>query len=329
MTPERIETALYGFMRSQLLITAVELDVFTPLAERPMTLPALAATLNLPERSLGMLLDGLVGLQWLQKSADGHYQLPPDVARYLVRSAPEFLGGLVNHCRNLSENWAQLTSVVQMDQPAGGAQGLDAVESRFAELVQGLAITNASTAHLLAERLKSLPYGRVLDVGGGSAVWSRPLVAQNPDSTGTVLDLPGVIPVARRAVAQDGLTERYTFVGADMEVWSFPPRAFDLVLMGHVCHTLGQDSLQALFYKLSATLTPGGHLAIIDFVPDDARSQSGFPLVFGVNMLVATPEGNVYTGAQYRQWLTAAGFSGITVQPLEAEVSLVLAQLPA
>ena len=177
LTSDRIQDALYGFTRSQILFTGLDLDIFTHIAQGLDTQDALASALDVDARGLSILLDGLIGVGFLTKKAEDNqrYELPEDVARYLVRSSEDYLGGMVSHCKRLYENWSLLTDAVRTGRPVGGSQSLAALEAYFSELVKGLYVSNYPTAKKLAKILevgKTHKNLEILDVAGGSGVWA-------------------------------------------------------------------------------------------------------------------------------------------------------------
>lgn len=309
---DRIQEMLYRFMESQMLFSAVELDVFTLIAQgqanKHNTAQAVSQTLGADFRAVTIFLDGLVGIGLLTKQAD-QYQLPDDVAQYLVKGQPDYLGGMVQHSKRLSENWSLLTDVVRQGYPAGGAQSLVEVEANFAELAKGLYVSNYPAAQLLAEQLKLPSQAKILDIAGGSGVWSIALAEKFSQTRVTLLDYPPVVALAKTYLERHRLSERYDFIAFDLETVPYPSQQYDLVLAGHICHAIGPDATQTMIQKAAQALKPGGQMVIIDFVPDEARSQTGWPLLFGVNMLVCTLSGNVFTTAQYHDWLKSAGLT--------------------
>lgn len=328
LTSDRIQDALYAFTRSQILFTAIDLDLFSIIAGGHNRLSTLHDQLDVDERGLALLLNGLVGIGFLEVTGKDTYRLPDDVEKFLVRGRESYLGGMVHHCKRLYENWSMLTDAVTSGQPVGGAQSLAQLEDYFAELVKGLYVSNYPTAQKLARMLNEggEPL-EILDVAGGSAVWSIALLERTPQGQATVIDFPSVIHVAEKYVAQHDLNQRYTYWPGDLEEMEIPAARFDVIIMANICHTLGAVASEKAIRKLAGALRPGGRLVIVDFVPDDRRSRPGWPLIFGVNMLITTPEGNVFTGEEYRHWLTEAGFKSVTLNEIEAEVTAIVARL--
>lgn len=326
---QRIEETLFAFMRSQILYTAIDLDVFTAVAEGVDTLEALQTRLQLNERGLRILLNGLIGIGFLEKSPNGRLVLPSDAEKYLVRTSATYAGAMGNHCKRLYETWQLLKDSVRSGQPAGGAQSLDQLEGFFAQLVKGLAVLNEPAAIDLAQLLGVGAQARnleILDVAGGSAIWSIALLKADPTSRATVLDFEGVLNVARETVAADGLNERFSWLPGDLEAIALPEAQYDLVLMANICHALGEVSSRRAFEKLFRTLKPGGKLVIVDLIADDARAKSGWPLVFSVNMLITTPEGDVFTTQDYSNWLQAVGFAKVIKSELGNQSGVIIAE---
>lgn len=330
LTSDRIQDTLYAFTRSQILFTAIDLDLFTHIARGNNRLELLLNHLQLDDRGLRLLLNGLVGIGFLHANEAGVYSLPEDVAHYLVKPEANYIGGMVHHCKWLYENWSLLTDAVSSGQPVGGAQSLAQLELYFSELVKGLYVSNYPTAQKLANALEvgSGYQGlEILDVAGGSAVWSIAMLEKDATSQATVLDFPSVTHVAESYVSQHGLTDRFRYWPGDLEAMDLDGARFDLVVMAHICHMLGPNATQNAFHKLHKVLKPGGRIAIVDFVADDHRAKAGWPLVFSVNMLITTPEGDVFTGAQYTQWLEKAGFKNISLREIDAEVTVIVAEV--
>jgi ubiquinone/menaquinone biosynthesis C-methylase UbiE len=330
VTSDRIQDNLYAFMRSQILFSALDLDIFSLIHAGHKTPEALLGVLETDERGLRILLNGLVGIGFLHKSAQEEYILPEDVAHFLVKDKPSYMGGMVHHCKRLYENWSLLTDAVRSGQPVGGAHSLAQLEAFFAELVKGLYVSNYPTAQRLADLLSVGRERRgleILDVAGGSAVWSIAMLEKDASSRATLLDLPTVVQVAEDYVLQHGLAERFTYLPGDLEELNLPESHYNIVILANICHALGPIATKKALQKLARTLKPDGQLIIVDFVPDDLRSKAGWPLIFGVNMLITTPEGDVFTRTDYERWLREAGFGKITSREVESEVTAIIAEM--
>jgi ubiquinone/menaquinone biosynthesis C-methylase UbiE len=189
----------------------------------------------------------------------------------------------------------------------------------FSQLVQS---TYRLSADAAAEAARALRNGmpqtapQVLDVAAGSAVWSLALVRDDPQALVTVVDLPEVVDrVTRRFVDREGFSARFTFWPGDLRQMDFGESAFDVVILGHICHGEGAEGAQALIRHAYRALRSRGQILIADFVPDDDRCGPLMPLLFAMHMLVLTDNGDTFTLAEYQSWLLNAGFAQGRSQP--------------
>src|SRR5262245_194706 len=122
VTPDRILEVSYAFWKTKVLLSAVELGVFTLLAEAPADLTTLVARLGLHGRGAHDCLDALVALDFLHRDPDGRYANGPDVDLYLDRRKPVYIGGLLEHLNARHyQNWNSLTQALRTGAPQSGA----------------------------------------------------------------------------------------------------------------------------------------------------------------------------------------------------------------
>lgn len=137
----------------------------------------------------------------------------------------------------------------------------------------------------------------------------------------TVFDLPEVVELMKERLDAAGISA----VGGDFNE-GLPEGPFDAAYLGSVSHIYGPEENLALMKRVAGCLSPGGLIAIRDFV----RGVSKGAALFAVNMLVNTETGNTYTEEDYRGWLCAAGFQGVEVLPIPTrDTHLILARRPA
>jgi hypothetical protein len=98
----------------------------------------------------------------------------------------------------------------------------------------------------------------------------------------------------------------------------------DVLLMGHILHDWDMDQKRMLLAKAYAALPPGGALVVFDAVIDDARRENALGLLMSLNMLIETPGGFDYTGADCREWMKEAGFRETYVEALVGPDSMVV-----
>ncbi len=291
---------------SRVLTAAVQLDVFTHIARGASTAATVAAAAAADPRAMRMLLDAAAVLGLLRKQGEA-YALTPLSARYLAENSPDYLGEGLKLDRHWP-GWTHLADAVRAGRPprAGRPQG----ERFAAPALRGMYAQNRPAAERLGQALSPAlpPSARVLDVACGSAVWSLALARAQPALRVTALDFPPVLELAREFIARENAAAQYEFLPGDMHAVALEPAAYDLILLANVAHSAGEAKLRQLLHRLAAALRPGGRLAIVDMIPDPERTGPLLPVIFALNLLLHTEQGDAYTLGQYRAWLEAAGF---------------------
>jgi len=305
MTFDELLEAARAFQESRILLTAVELDVFTALGEGAAA-PEAAARLGADPRATEMLLNALVALGALTKE-QGTFRNTPMTARRLSDQSPESERAGVMHMVHLWDRWSTLTEVVRTGRaptrrPAG-ARTKKWTQAFIAAMHRG---ARARAPHVLqAVGVESVK--RMLDIGGGSGALSIAFAQAAPELHAEVLDLPGVLPIARRHIREAGLSKRVTTRPGDLTAGAFG-QGYDLALVSMICHMLSPDQNQDLFRRVWQALEPGGRLVVQDFLLQPDKTAPRMGAVFSLNMLTGTQAGASYSESEYAAWLEEAGF---------------------
>jgi ubiquinone/menaquinone biosynthesis C-methylase UbiE len=328
VTPERIQQYVWGFAATRTLATALDLGLFTEIAKGATTIAALSKAVGAPERGVRMVLDALVALGLLTRTG-GAFVLAPDAAKFLVRTSPAYMGELVAFQANsIEDGWRSLTEVVRTGTPV---KALDRPKEGVATwhlLVDGLFALGFPAAQELGKELARRRPGKpvhLLDVAAGSGVWGIGCALTNPNVKVTIQDLPETLEHARRWVDRMKVADRASYLPGDLRALDFGEKAFDAAVLGHICHSEGAVHTRRLLANVARALRPGGTIAIAEFVPDPDRSGPPATLLFALNMLVHTTEGDTFTFPQYREWLEAAGFADVVQLQAPAVSPLILA----
>lgn len=327
VSPAPLLEGTFGFAVTAILVAAVELDLFTAMDGGADTAEKLAAQNSWQPRGVRILLNALAGSGYLEKQAN-RYALTPFAAAYLSRKSPAYAGGVTLHSKMLRDNWDHLAEVVRTGQIRRPVEDGEDRGKFFSEFVGSLYGMNAPAAQAVAKCLANPAPApcRVLDIGAGSGVWSLALAKAIPHARVTVADWPAVIERAtKQFVARASLAERYSYLPGNFREVDFGDAVFDIAYLGHICHSEGAESTRKLFQRLHRALARGGTLVIADMLPDEERRAARFPLLFAVNMLVNTEEGDTFTLGEYRQWLAASGFGEIRTLDVPATSPVILA----
>ncbi|MEW6130263.1 MAG: methyltransferase [Acidobacteriota bacterium] len=327
VTPEKIMQDLWAARNTMALVSGVDLDVFTHIAQGKNTLNDLAKATKASKRGLSHLLDALVGTGYLNKKGD-KYGLEPVSAAFLIKGQNPYMGAFAQETKLNYDAWGQLTEVVKTGRPIVAVDQEQAGRDFFPRLVAAIFPMSFGGASAVAASLpekKRKQIKEILDVAAGSAAWSLAFAQAIPDARVTVLDYPEVTPIARQFVDSFGLNDRYTYIDGNLREINFGRNKYDLILLGHIIHSEGEKWGKKLIKKCAAALKEGGILLIAEMVPNDTRTGPAMPLVFGLNMLIHTKEGSVFTMKEYKVWLKEAGFKRIWTVDAPAPSPIILA----
>jgi hypothetical protein len=148
------------------------------------------------------------------------------------------------------------------------------------------------------------------------------VAAANPHLTGVGFDLPEVAPIFEQYVARVGVADRLRFQPGDFFSKELPK--VDVIMMGHILHDWDLPTKKMLIKKAFESVPSGGALIVYESIIDDDRSKNAFGLMMSLNMLIETPGGFDYTGADCSGWMKEAGFSSTRVEPLVGPESMVV-----
>jgi len=328
VSPARLLEGTFSFAITCVLMTAVELDVFTAMGRGANTVEKLAEETSCSPRGLRILLDALVGSGYLTKDKVS-YLLTPFSATYLSKQSRMYAGGVALHSRQLRDNWDNLTEAVRTGSVRRAVEAAGDQGEFFSQFVGSLCGLNTPAAEGVARLLwTSDPPSPcyVLDIGAGSGVWSLALAQRVPHARVTVADWPTVIEKAtKQFVARANATDRYGYLPGDFREVAFGESAFDVAYLGHICHSEGAENSRKLFQRIHHALRRGGKLVIADMLPDEGRREATLALLFAVNMLVNTEDGDTFTLGEYRQWLGSSGFGDVQALDVPAPSPVIVA----
>ena len=331
LDPKPILDVGFGFWSSKVLLSAVELGVFSELAKGPRTRDELGDALKIHPRGAMDLFDALVALGFLEREGNGErarYRNTALTDHFLDRAKPTYVGGMLEMLEaRLYRFWGDLTEALRTGKPQNEIKHTGAPmfatlysdESRlegFMNAMQGISLPNFEA---LAEKFDFSRYKTLCDVGGANALLSRTVAARHPHLRCTSWDLPVVAPIAARSIAAAGLGDRVTTASGDF--FNDPlPRA-DVITMGMILHDWNLEHKKMLIAKAYDALPEGGAFVVIENLIDDERRANAFGLLMSLNMLIEFGEAFDYTGADFDRWCREAGFTRTQVIPLRGPAS--------
>jgi len=315
----------WGYAAPIILGTAVEHRIFDLLDEGPKTANEVSAASGASLRGVRAILNALTAFELLKKDKQERYALTPESAAFLVRGRPGFIGGFMQHGGQLIPKWLQLPEIVRTGRPAR-AVNQEAEGSEFFEsFVEDLFPVGYPSAQALAAAFPNAK--RVLDLAAGSGVWSIPLAQNSKDVRVRAVDWAGVLPATRRMTERMGVAGQYEFRAGDLHEADFGT-GYDLATLGQILHSEGEERSRALLGKVFRALAPGGSIAIAEFLANEDRSGPPLAMLFAVNMLVNTEQGDTFTVPEIFEWLAEAGFTDARTLEVPSPSPLILARRP-
>jgi ubiquinone/menaquinone biosynthesis C-methylase UbiE len=327
-SPERLTQFAFAFAPPLLLQTAVELQVFDFLDQSPMSLEELNSRTGASLRGLRALLNALVGFEFLVKNDDGRYALTRESETFLVRSKPAYRGDFFTFVPRHIQHWLNLKEAVQSGVPVVMANTEQEGPEFFREFVKSLFNINFAPATALAAELKGKrEITSVLDLAAGSGVWGIVLAQHFPQTRVTAVDFPVVLEVTKQTAEKHGVISRFHLSAGDVLVADFGV-SHDVAVLGHILHTEGEKRSRQLLQKVFASLSPGGTIVIAEWLVNETRTAPPHCLMFAVNMLVHSSDGDTFSFAEISNWLSEAGFRDARLLETPGVSPLILATKP-
>ena len=330
LTPPQLDpTPLFELFRgnygTELLTAAVaHFRVFDRFAGGPLTADELRAALGLAQRPAAVLLTALRAFGLLVDDGPGRLDLS-ELAREHLTGGPFDVRDYIGMTAD-SPGVLAMAERLRTNRPAGlepeesGAAFIyrEGVASAMEqeEAARGLTLALAGRARnvapVLAERVPMEGAQTLLDVGGGTGLYSIAFLQKNPDLRAVVWDRPEVLKVTAEAAAAHGVADRLECRPGDMFAEEPPPA--DVVLLSNVLHDWDVPECRRLVARCAAALPRGGRLLVHDVFLNDAL-DGPLPVALYSAALFCMTEGRAYSAAEYRGWLKEAGLTPGPVTP--------------
>jgi 2-polyprenyl-3-methyl-5-hydroxy-6-metoxy-1,4-benzoquinol methylase len=323
VNPEHIFFTLNAFQQSYALKGAIELDLFTHIADGAKTPAEIAARCHANERGVRVLCDYLTIIGFLTKSSDG-YALTPESATFLNKHSPAYMGTISHFILNDWQvaNFRDMAGVVRKGSTLAG--DMDPENPVWVDFARNMApivypVTQAVAA-VAGEPGKKI---KVLDIAAGHGMFGIAIALRNPAAEIVAVDWKNVLEVALENAARAGVQSRYrTLPGSafDVELGT----GYDLALLPNFLHHFDYPTNVALIKRIRAALNPGARVITAEFVPNDDRITPPAAAAFSLMMLGATNGGDAYTFRELDQMFRDAGFSSTTLHDIPSSPEKLL-----
>jgi 2-polyprenyl-3-methyl-5-hydroxy-6-metoxy-1,4-benzoquinol methylase len=315
--PGLIFDELQAYQRSLALKTAIDMDLFTAVAQGANTAQSLAGALSASERGVRILCDFLVVAGFLTKS-ESTYSLPPTSAVFLDRNSPAYIGIVAQfmHNSHLISPFFNLREVVSKGRTTLPDQGTVSYDNPiWVDFARQMAALARPASIEIAEIMAPQRPMRILDIAAGHGLFGIAIAEKVEGARVTALDWPHVLEVASENAAKAGVADRHELLPGDAFTVEYGG-PYDLVLVTNFFHHFDVPTCEGLLRKVHASLAPGGTCVNLDFIINEDRVSPPTPAAFALMMLGTTAAGDVYTFAEYESMHRNAGFHSIEMRTL-------------
>lgn len=317
--PLRFFEAINAYQQTEAIKAALELDLFTAVAESQGAVPVIAERCRAAERGVRILCDFLTIHGFLTKTGE-RFALTPDARAFLVRTSPAYLGDSIEFLLSpeLVDGFRSLADAVRRGGTVLSANGTmesqHPVWVKFARVMGPVVAVSAPALAELADPRAERPV-RVLDIAAGHGLFGIALARRNRQAHIVAQDWAPVLEVAREHASKAGVADRFTLLPGsafDVELGS----AYDVALLTNFLHHFDVSTCERLLRRVARALKPGGVAVTLEFVPNADRVTPPPAAKFSAMMLATTVAGDAYTFGEYDAMFHNAGFSRNTLHPL-------------
>jgi SAM-dependent methyltransferase len=316
-----------GHYGTELLTAAIaHFNLFGRLALAPLSFDDLRQALGLEARPATVLVTALRAFGLLAQDREGRFDLSPLAREHLVPGGPYDVSDYIRLVAK-SPGVQAMVERLQTNRPVGAKPtesgvafiyraGLESAmekETMARTLTLALAGRAKNVAPLLSERVPLNDARLLLDVGGGTGIYSIACLQRNPRLRAIVWDRPEVLKVATEMAAAYGVADRLECRPGDMFADPVPP-GVDVILFSNILHDWDVPECRKLIHRCAAALPAGGRLLIHDVFLNDAL-DGPLPIALYSAALFTLTEGRAYSAAEYREWLAGAGLATSEIVP--------------
>lgn len=336
--PTTDPTSIFEFFRgsygTELLTAAVvEFDLFRRLVEQPKSFEELRAEIGLQRRPAVVLFTALRAMGLLTADSQERLSLTPLSREHLVSGTEFDVSGYIALAGG-SPGVREMIERLKTNRPAGasnsdegtafiyreGTESAMEAEASARFLTLSLAGRAKNVAPVLAARVSLEGVRTLLDVGGGSGIYSIAWLRRHPTLRAIVWDRPEVLKIAREMAEQYGVADRLECITGDMFVDPIP--AADVVLLSNILHDWDEPDCQALVSRCAAALPSGGRLLIHDVLLNDDHSGP-LPIALYSAALFTLTEGRAYSAREFQKWLVESGLTLLPIAPTLVHCAVV------
>lgn len=323
---EQILELAKSFKPCRILLSAVELDIFTTLNNDQLTSKELSEKLKTNWKGTERLINALCGMGFLRKTTD-KYSNTNISKEYLVKGNENFMNCLMHYADGW-DSWNNLTDSIITGKNVSNKKIRNQNKEWFESFISAMNRRGIEQANNILPIIDLSNVKSVLDVGGGSAVFSIAFINKKSDINVTVFDLPNVIEITKIYVEKENLSDNFDYIEGNYLTDDFRSNDFgsgyDMIFLSAIIHINSDDENQTLLNKCVDVLNPNGQIIILDYIMKEDRINPTDGAIFALNMLTRTEKGNTYTESEIHKWMDTAGLKHIKKRETGLASSLMI-----
>lgn len=328
ITPVPLFEAVTAYQKSAAIRSAIELDIFTMVAEGATSAAELARSADASERGVRILCDALTVMGFLTKKND-RYGLNDLSATFLNSKLPTYVGNAVVFLMSDAQmrGFDDLTNAIRRGGSAiTGDASMDPDSDMWVKFAQGMSGFIFPMAEATASNI-GLPADaslKILDIAAGHGLFGILAAQRYPNAEVYGADWPKVLEVAKSNANRFGVGERYHTIPGNAFSSDFGS-GYDVILIPNFLHHFDAETCTSFMKKCHAALKDHGRIVTVEFIPNEDRVSPPMAAMFPLVMLAGTPAGDAYTFAELKKIAEDAGFSRnerISLEPLPSDLMI-------
>lgn len=322
--PTKIDDLEWAVWPSFAMLAGIQLDLFTVLHDRPMTIGQIADAISVRADKLKPLLYALAASKLLTVEGD-FFANTGEANRFLVRGNPSYKGA--KH-EVLSTNWKaglQTADSIRTGSPQSKLDFFAASKEKLETFYRGNHSQALRRGRELMATYDLSSHRSLLDVGGGSGGLSIAITEAYPGIHTTVVDLAIVTPITQRIVEEAGASDRVKVLAADILAGA-PAGSYDGAVLSSFIQVISAEKARRAVKNVGKVVAPGGAIYIRGDVVDDSGVAPFGAAMRNLIYLNIYDEGQAYTETEHREWLREGGFENFDRKILPDGFSLMRAR---
>ena len=329
LRPDTVNKLRFAADAAFSMLAGMQLDLFTPLKDSPMTANQIADALGVGSARLRLLLYALVTAGLLTEK-EGYFSNTPEADQFLVKGMPSYLGDMHAVLSNRSTVKLKTAESIRTGVPQAKVDFSKSSQEELEAFLRRINLLAVEAAHALLERFDFSSTKTLVDVGSGGGGLAITMTKACPHMQATAIDLPLVTPIAQKIVEEEGATDHVKVMSAD--VLNGPlPGSYDVAVLRALLQVLSPEDARLAVKNIGAAMNPGGTIYIVAQVLDNSRTSPLEAVGFNLLFLNVFDAGESYTEQEHRDWLREAGFVNIERRNFslaDGEHGLMMARKP-